>query len=72
MLTTKDIKIKEHPPGKVTMLTTNKVKPKGFETKGKPEPFTGTAITTSNVGEHLKKLRADERMTKARAARKKK
>jgi len=73
MITTGNTKIKKDmtsgKPGK--MITTNKVQPKDYEPKGKPQPRNPEIITTANVGEHLKRLAAQERMAKARDAKRK-
>jgi len=72
MITTKDVRIKTTKRERVGILTSNVVKPKGFKPKGKPAKRDPTIITTSNVDEHLKKLKAIERMAKAREAKKEK
>lgn len=55
MLTTKDVKIKETKPEKLTIIQTGNVKPKQFNPKGKPKPRNKMIITTSNVEEYQKK-----------------
>ena len=56
MLTTNDIKVKERLPSpedeeqvKLTIISSNKVKPKDFALKGKGAPPSDDIITTSNV-----------------------
>jgi len=66
MITTNDIKLKERYPlpddekqEKLTMLSTNKIKPKQFELKGKPDPPSNDIITTGNVKEYLAKRKKE-------------
>ena len=55
MITTNDIKTKEIKPEKLTIISTGKIKPKGFNIKGKGKPKDKTIITTGNIEKFQKK-----------------
>jgi len=57
MITTKDVKVKDAGPEKLTILTTGKHKPKEFATTGNPKPKDKRIITTGNVEEFQEKLK---------------
>ena len=67
MITTNDIKLKERytlpddkdNQEKLTMLSTNKIKPKEFELKGNAAPPSNDIITTGNVNEYLAKRKKE-------------
>ena len=66
MLTTNTIKVKERLPSpedeeqvKLTMLSSNKIKPKGFTVKGKGAPPSNDVITTGNMAEYLAQRKKD-------------
>ena len=61
MITTKDIKLKDTKPEKLTIIQTGKVKPKGFAVKGTPKARDKRIITTSNVEEFQKKLKRNKK-----------
>ena len=81
MITTRDIKIKDAKPEKLTILTTGKHRPKGFAITGKAKPRDKRMITTSNVEQFQKKKSPSKeekafamkaRMEKVRAGKKEK
>ena len=57
MITTSDIKTEKPGKEKLTIIQTGKVKPKGFNPKGKPKPRDKRIITTGNVEEFARKLK---------------
>lgn len=61
MITTKDVKLKDTKPERLTIIQTGKVKPKGFVVKGNPKPRDKRIITTGNVEEFQKKLKKRKR-----------
>lgn len=76
MITTKDShKIKERKDEKLTIISTDDVKPVEFTPKGKPAEPNEMMVTTSNYEDlkrQEKKLTMKEKMAKVRAAKKKK
>ncbi|MFW6124461.1 MAG: hypothetical protein ACOC5G_04500 [Acidobacteriota bacterium] len=72
MLTTKDINLKENKPKKLRILNTNAIEPKQFTSNKKSSNKKHPTITTANLEEYQKKLKDEQRMAKARAARKNK
>jgi len=66
MITTKDVRIKDRKTEKVGILTSNVVKPKVFNVKGKPAKPVDIIITTSNVG--IYKAKRDKELAKEKAA----
>lgn len=71
MLTTKDINLKENKPKKLKIISTNKTESKQFKSNKKPVENNHPTITTANMEGYRKKYENDERMAKARAAKKK-
>ena len=66
MLTTNDIKVKERLPSpedeeqvKLTIISSNKVKPKDFALKGKGAPPSDDIITTGNMAQYLAQRKKD-------------
>ncbi len=59
MLTTKDVKVKDQKDEKLGIITTNKVKPKVFVVKGKPQKAVNAVVTTGNMAE-FQALRKEE------------
>ncbi len=65
MITTKDVKIKDQAPEKLTILSTGDIEPKDFVIKGKGKPKIEQIITTGNVKDKANPLTEDMKKTVA-------
>lgn len=64
IITTKDIKVKDQAPEKLTILQTGDIEPKKFAIKGKGKPKIEQTITTSTVKDKSMPLSEDQKKTR--------